>query len=217
MTVSAQAYDELVAKLPAHATLILHNVNWEDYEDLLDAVGEASGLRISFCEGILQVMTLSMEHEIYSDFIQNLVRLCTMRLGIRLRSAGSATLRKRKKKKGLEPDACFYVGRSNLPDPTKQMDLEKDPPPDLAVEVDIHHESLSKFPIYAALGIPEVWRFDGEVLIMYFLQNDQYLVTQASLALPVLTSNIVSGFLQRLKKEDENSLLLEFEDWLRSR
>ena len=217
MTVSEQTYEELVANLPAAATLILHNVSWEEYEELLDVVGEASGLRISFSEGMLQVMTLSREHEIYERVIQFMVNLCTMRLGIKVCSLGSATLRKRKKKKGLEADCCFWIGRSDLPVLSQDLDFERDPPPDLAVEVDIHHESLSKFPIYAALGIPEVWRHDGETLIIYHLQNAEYHVAPASLALPVLASEPLTAFLRRLKEEDENSVLLAFEDWLRKR
>lgn len=215
MTIAAQTYYDLVSKLPEDSTLILHNASWDDYEDLLDAVGEATGLRISFGDGMLQVLTLSLTHEFYADLIQDLVRLCTMRKGIRLRSFGSATMRKRKNKKGLEPDACFYIGSSAFTGPPKELDFEKDPPPDLAVEVDIHHESVSKFPIYAALGIREIWRYDGENLIIYHLENDQYEVTPASLALPVLTSNVLTNFLHRVKKEDENSVFLAFEEWLR--
>ncbi len=209
-------YPALVEQLPADSTLVVRGVRWEDYEELLEAIGEASGLRISYNEGTLQIMTVGSEHESYSRLIDSLVRLVSLRLRIRVLSFGSATMKKPGKRKGLEPDGCFYVQTAAAIGNKLQLDFESDPPPDIAVEVDLHHESLSKFPIYAALGIPEVWRYDGEALIIYHLQNDQYIVAEASQALPVLTATTLSEFLRRSEHEDQYDILVAFEGWLQS-
>jgi len=207
-------YAALVERLPADATLVLRHVRWEEYQELLEAVGEAAGLRISYNEGIMRVMTLSAEHENYVEVIQDLVRLCTMRLGLRLRSFGSVTMKTERMAKGSEPDCCFYIQSADRIGTRKRIDFASDPPPDIVVEVDIHHESLSKLPIYAALGVPEIWRYDGQRLSIYHWQSDTYIPAAVSQALPLLTSELLTEFLARTRDEDENAVLLAFERWL---
>lgn len=217
MSVQTLNYGAIIEQLPSDSTLILRHIGWEEYEALLESVGEASGLRISFDQGTLQIMTLSAEHENYKDLIQNLVRFCTLRLGIKLRSFGSATIKQQRKQKGSEPDGCFYIQSAALIGNRKQIDFASDPPPDIVVEVDIHHDSRSKFPIYAAFGVPELWRYDGSALSIYHLQAEQYVPAPASLTLPVLTGEVLTDFLARTQREDENTVLLAFEEWLRGR
>src|SRR6185436_1856197 len=96
-----------------------------------------------------------------------------------------------------------------------EIDFETDPPPDVVVEIDVHHDSLSKFPIYAALGVPEAWRYDGDSLTMYQLRDGQYVASPASQSLPVLTSAVLTEFLARTPKQDQYDILLAFEDWLK--
>ena len=203
---------EIIAKLPVDSILVLHNRSWDDYEEVLDAVGENRGLRISFDEGRLQIMTLSPEHEKYSDLIQDLVRLVSLRLRIKVLSFGSATMKKQRKQKGLEPDYCFYVQTAQEIAGKTHIDFNTDPPPDVAVEIDIHHESLSKFPIYAALGVPEIWRYDERSLIIYHLEESQYVEASSSLALPMLAGDVLSEFLGRSQREDQYEILLAFEE-----
>lgn len=206
---------ELAAQLPPDSTLVLSGVNWEDYQELLDTVGEASGLRISYDQGTLQIVTLGSEHENIADLIQDLVRVLSLRLRIKVISFGSATMKKRRARKGLEPDGCFYVQTAAAIGNKLRLDFESDPPPDIALEVDLHHESVSKLPIYAALGIPEIWRYDGHSLIIYHLQEDQYVPADASLALPMLTCKVLTEFLARSQREDQYDILLSFENWLK--
>jgi Uma2 family endonuclease len=160
--------------LPADAVVTFHGVGWDEYEDLIEQVGEASGLRISFDNGTLTVMTLSTEHENYAQFLEKLLTVISPRRRINIRSFGSAMMRKRKKSKGNEPDACFYVQTADALGNRIHLDFEVDPPPDIAVEIDVHHDSLSKFSIYAALGVPEIWRYDEHELTIYWLQEDDY-------------------------------------------
>ena len=206
----------LIAELPADSTLVLHNRSWDDYEEVLDAVGENSGLRISFDEGRLQIMTLSPEHEKYSLLIHDIVRLVSLRLRIKVLSFGSATMNRQRKHKGLEPDDWFYVQTADVIAGKAHLDFSTDPAPDVAVEIDLHHQSLSKFPIYVALGIREIWRYDERSLIMYHLEEGKYVEASSSLALPMLTPEVLSEFLGRSQRKDQYEVLLAFEDWLNS-
>jgi len=208
--------EELVEQLPPGSTLTLHDVTWEEYEELLEAVGEAPSLRISYDEGTLKVMTTSARHESYVRLIERLVDRLSATLRIKILFFGSATMKKKRKKKGNEPDACFYIQSADLIGSKIDIDFDTDPPPDVVVEIDVHHDSTSNFPIYAALGVPEIWHYDQRALTIYLLQRGQYLMAQASLALPMLTSNALTEFLNQSQQEDQYEVLLAFERWLRS-
>jgi Uma2 family endonuclease len=211
---NAENLVKLVTHLPADSVLIQHGISWDEYEELLDSVGEASSLHISFDDGTLQIMTLSQKHEMYSTLIERIVSLLSVTLRIKVLFYGSATMKKRHERKGVEPDACFYVQNATLVGTKKEIDFNVDPPPDVVVEVDLHHESLAKFPIYAALGVPEVWRYDGDLLTIYQLRTEQYVASEASQSLPVLTSAVLTEFLARSPKQDQYDILLAFEEWL---
>jgi Uma2 family endonuclease len=212
----AEAIVEMIDRMPADSVLIQHGVGWNEYEELLQTVGEASGLRISFDDGTLQIMTLSQRHEKYSTLIERMVDRLSSFLKVKVLFYGSATMRKEHKQKGVEPDACFYVQNAPLVGTKDEIDFNIDPPPDVVVEIDLHHDSISKFPIYAALGVPEFWRYDGNVLTIYHLSEEQYQPSEASQSLPLLTSSILTEFLARIPNEDQYEILLAFEEWLES-
>jgi Uma2 family endonuclease len=205
-----------VSQLPAATEITFHNVSWEEYEELLEEVGEASGLRISYDEGTLNVMTLSAKHEKYERFLEKLLGLVSVRLGINISSFGSATMRKQKKRKGNEPDLCFYVQTAHVIGNRIDLDFESDPPPDVAVEIDIHHDSRKNFSIYAGLEVPELWRFNGDALTIYLLEEERYEEVEASRALPMLTAEVLTGFLTQLRDEGDFNTLIAFDDWLQS-
>ena len=207
-------YYQMVAQLPPDSTLILHDISWEDYEELLEKVGEASGLRISYCNGELQVMTLSTIHENYSRLLQMFIGLLSVNLRIRIISFGSATMKKGKKLAGAEPDCCFYIQSATLIGKKIQIDFNQDPPPDVVVEIDVHHKSTGKFEIYAALGVSEMWLYDEKRMRFYLLREGRYVEIVQSQALPILTSPILTGFLERSRHEDQYDILLAFEEWL---
>ena len=217
MSTQTMSYYDIVTQTPAASVMIFHEVSWEEYEELLEQVGEASGLRISFDNGRLKVMTVSHEHEKYTRFFESLMTVIKLRLRINILSFGSATMRRRKKSKGNEPDACFYVQNADAVGNRIEFDFEVDPPPDIAVEVDVHHDSRDKLDIYAGLGVPELWRYDGQELIISVLQEDHYVTVTQSQALPLLTSQILTQFLTRLREEGELQALLAFDEWLQAR
>ncbi|MGH9388035.1 MAG: Uma2 family endonuclease, partial [Vicinamibacteria bacterium] len=195
MSTQIVASPELLAQLPADSTLTLRNVPWEDYEALLEVVGEAPGLGVIYDQGTLQIETLSPEHESYSKLIERLVDRLSARLHIKMLFFGSSTMKRKDLSRGAEPDACFYVKTAAAIGRRVRLDFASDPPPDIAVEIDITRDSLSKFPLYAALGVPELWRYDGTVLTMYHLKQSEYAPVSSSLALPVLDARTLTSFL----------------------
>ncbi|MBI4468267.1 MAG: Uma2 family endonuclease [Acidobacteria bacterium] len=194
----------------------MRGISWQEYEELLTEVGEARGLRVSFDRGRLHIITLSAEHENIVAFIQDLVRLVSLRLRVKVLCFGSATMKRQRTGQGVEPDVSFYVQHAEAIGSRRQLDFNTDPPPDLVVEVDLYHESFSKFPIYVELRVPELWRYSGQELTIYHLQQDQYVEAQASLALPTLTSQTLTNFLLRSQNENQYAALLAFEDWLQA-
>jgi Uma2 family endonuclease len=209
-------YYELVTMLPPGAEIVFHNVPWEAYEELLEQVGEASSLRISYNDGKLKVMSLSSEHEKYVLFINCLVAQIRVRLRLNILFFGSATMRKRKNTKGNEPDACFYVQTANVIGNRIHLDFAVDPPPDVVVEVDVHHRSEDNDSIYATLGVAEIWRYDERTLEILHLHGSEYIHAQASLALPMLTDEILTEYITRMKQEGEFVAILAFDEWLQT-
>ena len=210
MTTQTATYTELIERLMPEATLTLHGINWETYEELLATVGEAPALRLSYNDGVMQIMTVSFEHEYFSACLDHLMAVVRLVLGVKLLAFGRATMKRPQKHKGAEPDACFYVTNADALGSRFRLDLDTDPPPDIVVEVDVRHESKSKFPIYAALGVPELWHYDGALVEIYQLQAGQYATVAASPALPILTSQTLTDFLARCQDENQSDALLAF-------
>ncbi|HSE38644.1 MAG TPA: Uma2 family endonuclease, partial [Blastocatellia bacterium] len=178
-------------------------------------------LRITYDNGSLHAMTISAEHEKYTFFINSLIAGIRLRLRMNILAFGSATMRKTRLAKGHEPDACFYVQTAALIGNRIQLDFETDPPPDIAVEIDVRHDSRSRFPVYAALGVPEVWRYDSHSMTIYHLsrQGDeqQYVDQDNSAALPMLTAHLLTEMIEVMREKGELNALLAFDEWLQSR
>ncbi len=205
----------IIAKLPPDSRLILQNQTWESYEKLLDALGEASGLRVSFAEGKLEIMTLSTEHESLAEMIGRFVDRISIIKNVDILFFGSATIKKSRRITGSEPDACFYIQNAAAIGGKIKVDFAIDPPPDVVAEIDWKHDSFCKFPIYAALGVPEIWRYDGHRATFYQLENaEKYVEIQTSIALPMLTAKVLGNFLNRNGKEAQPQILRDFQDWL---
>lgn len=215
-TATAVNYQEIVANLPAGSELILRGQTWEDYEEILEEVGEASGLRISFDGENIQIMTLSTIHEKYVRFFEMLITILSLRQKKKILHFGSSTMKIAKNQKGSEPDCCFYIQNAEAVARKTSIDFSRDVPPDLVVEVDIHHGSLDKFSIYSAFGVPEFWLLDGRRLKIFKLENKNYFEIEQSVVLPILTSEILTHFLKRLENSDQFEILLEFEKWLKN-
>ncbi|CAN5553677.1 Uma2 family endonuclease [soil metagenome] len=186
-------------KSPAEQKVLLNNVSWETYESLLEDHWDSSGPRFTFDRGMLEIMSPSPEHEAYNRSIALLVEFVAEKLGIDVYNLGSTTFRREDLERGFEPDSCFYIRNEEQVRGKDRIDLDVDPPPDLVIEVDITSPSTNKLPIYAQLGVPEVWRYDGEKLEILKLENGGYAESPESVALPALTSSTLSQLMGRSK------------------
>jgi Uma2 family endonuclease len=204
--------DLLPPRAPQH--FLLGGVDWETYCKLRDAL-QGRHLRLTYDRGNLELMTLSLGHERYGSLLGRMIETLTLELGLPLQSAGSTTLDREDLDRGVEADRCYYLEHEPLVREKEEIDLTVDPPPDLAIEIDVSRSSIKRLAIYAALRIPEVWRFDQEKLWIYMLGADgQYVAVEHSGHFPFLPIAEVTSFLLRRNQMDENSLVRAFRDWV---
>jgi Uma2 family endonuclease len=188
--------------------IVLYGISWETYERLLADLVDSSAPRLTFDQGVLEVMSPTAEHEEYNRTLALLVEVVAEELQINVRRLGSTTFKRQDLLKGFEPDSCFYIQSAQRIWGKKRIDLTQDPPPDLVIEIDLTNSSLDRFPIFARVGVPEVWRYDGSRVQIFKLTGEQYVEVGQSVALPLLTSTVVTQFL-------EDSMELESTTWLR--
>jgi Uma2 family endonuclease len=206
------------ASMTGEQRLLLHAVSWREYERLLRVFRERPAIRLTYDRGTLEIMAPLHIHESYGRFLGRLVLILTEELCLPLKEGGSTTFRRRKKHRGLEPDNCYWIANEPAMRGKLTVDLRIDPPPDLAIEIDITHGSLDRLAIYAALRVPEVWRFDGQVLVFHILAADgTYTSGTVSLAFPGLHPDDLLRFLALRTQQDENAVARDFRDWVRQR
>ncbi len=196
--------------------VILHNVRWETYERLLAEQESSSAPRLTYDRGELEITSPSTEHEEYNRTIALLVEMFAVEAGLDVRNVGSMTLRREDLERGFEPDSCFYVQNETRVSGKTQIDLSVDPPPDLVIEVDITSPSLNKHPIYAQIGVPEVWRYDGGSLEILSLQRTEYTAVPESGTLPPLTSAVLSDLVDKSKSTKRRAWIREVREWAQS-
>jgi len=187
---------------PPEERMVLRNVSWGTYARILEDHLDCSSPRFTYDQGVLEIMTVSAEHEWYNRLISDLVKLLARELRIDLLDLGSATFRRESAKQGFEPDSCFYVTHAREVRGKERIDLEADPPAEIVVEVAVTRPSVSKFPICAAFGVPEIWTYDGSRLRMYQLSGPEYLEQPFSRVLRGLNANQLSEFLELGKTLD---------------
>jgi Uma2 family endonuclease len=185
----------------------------------LRAFDEKVRVRITYDRGVLEIMSPLLEHDHEAWFLGRLVMSLTQELGLPIQCGGSVTLRKKLVKKGVEPDACFWIANAARIAGKRRLDLRIDPPPDLAVEVDVTHGSLDRLAIYAALGVPEVWRLAENQLTFHLLQPDAtFQVKGASSSFPFLSSSDLFKFIELDRQgNDQNAVDAQFRRWVQQR
>ncbi|MGI8639913.1 MAG: Uma2 family endonuclease [Pyrinomonadaceae bacterium] len=194
--------------------ILLNDISWEEYELFLQDFAEQPHWRIAYNEGRLEIMPTTPEHEDYSFSFHNFVLAYCENFDMELEGRGSATFRRQFLKKGIEPDECFYI-QSAEKVLGKRLPTKDFPVPDVAVEIDLSTESLDKFPIYAALQVPEVWIYDGETVSFYELEAENYHQISHSRALPLLSAEKLAEFLKLSQTKGQTFALKSFRNWLR--
>jgi len=201
----------------AEQRVILSNVSWQTFEQLLKELGDKRATRLAYNEGLLEIMTPLGRHENNNRFIDDLIRAIADELNLNLKKFGSLTLKREKKLKGAEPDSCYYLQNEPLVRSKQEIDLDNDPPPDLVWEIDITSGSLDKRPIYAAIGVPEFWRYDGNKLEVFVLHpsNRDYQQVNQSPTFPWMPLDVIPRFIRQSLVDGETATLRAFRAWVR--
>ena len=211
-------YLDIIERLPAGAKLELPDVAWDEYEHLLTQMESFHpGHRLSYDRGRLIIVSPSPEHEHYKEFVLRLVQTLSDEMDITVESWGGTTFMRKALKKGVEPDTCFFVQNAASVIGRRTFPRKEYPPPDVVVEIDMSNDSLDKFDIYAALGVPEIWRYDGESTRFYKLAGGNYEAVQNSLAFPTLADKVITQYLELSKADGHTAALKAFRQMLRSR
>jgi Uma2 family endonuclease len=205
------------AKIPSEQRTVLHDISWETYEHLLADHRDSSSPRFAYDQGVLEIMVVSSRHERPNRLISLLVELVAEEMDLDLENLGSTTFRRKDLQRGFEPASCFYIQSEERIRGKVEIDSDVDPPPDLVIEVDITSPSLDRFPIYAHFGVPEVWRYDGERVVVYELRNSEYVEVANSLALPWFTSDILTRLVAQGLTMRRTSWARKVREWARGR
>jgi Uma2 family endonuclease len=194
--------------------VVLYNIAWSTYEALVADNGNP-GTRFTYDRGKLEIMSPSEEHERCKRLIGRMIETMTEELGIPIRSVSATTWKNALKEQGVEADECYYVASEPRVRGRKKVDLSVDPPPDLAIEVEITSDWIDKLPIYAGLGVPEIWRYDGQTLRVELLQPDgTYAAQTQSREFPFLPLAEIPRFLDQRDATDETTWIRSFREWV---
>ena len=205
------------AVAPAEQRVVLENVSWSTFVALLGDIDDRHG-RMAFDQGVLEIMSPSILHENAKSLLGRLLEVATEELGIDILSAGSLTMKREDLQRAIEPDECYYVANAAAVRGLEEVDLAVHPPPDLAIEVDISRSSMIKLGIYAALGVREFWRYDGEALTVRVLEaGGSYLIVDRSAVLPDLPLADLVELLNRRAETSETQLVRDFRQRVRER
>ncbi len=193
---------------------VIRGVSWDGYLQILDALPQSRGSRLTYDQGVLEITVPLEDHEFARSLIECFIRTLVELMGLRIKTMGSTTMNYPHLKKGAEPDNAYYIQNQPLVK-GRNVDFAQDPPPDLVVEVDITHTDIQKNKFYASLGIPEFWRYNGKIWRIYQLQEQAYVEVETSLTFPQVPKERLYVFLEQAK-EDEIEAVQSLRAWWQS-
>jgi Uma2 family endonuclease len=202
--------------LQAEQRFRLHGISWQTYLELRDAP-ENEHVHMTYDCGELEMMWPSKTHEQYASLVDLLIHVWAWQWNIDIQSCRTVTFKRDDLQRGLEPDNCYYVANEAIVRSKTELDLTVDPPPDLAIEIDLFNGGMNKLAMYAAFGVPEVWRFDGRSLQIFALAEDgQYQRCSASVSFPNLPPAEIEKVLAQLGTASETALVRSFRQWVQT-
>lgn len=203
--------------LKEQVSVILSDVDWETYDQFVqETMDIIVNPRFYFEKETLLIMPLTAEHEYVNRAIASIVDILAEEFQINSRCLGSSTYQREDIERGFEPDSCFYFENESKIRGVKRLDMTIHPAPDLIIEVDITSLSTNRQNIFAAFGVPEIWRFDGEKMQILKLENTQYTEITNSLALPKVTPEKLTEFLQKSETLNRLAWIDEVRTWAKS-
>lgn len=193
--------------------LLLEDVSWQQFETILTELGEHRAARLSYSNGRLEIMVPLPEHEKAKEIIGDMVKILLSERGINYESLGSTTLKNERMTQAVEPDTCFYIQNSALIIGKNRLDLTVDPPPDLAIEIDLTYRT--QFNNYQILGVPELWRYAGGGLKINVLQDGQYVESDSSPTFPdIPIIQLVNRYVQQSQVSASSQAIQAFKTWV---
>lgn len=202
-------------EVPVGKHILLRNVSWEEFEAILEELGDRRSPRLAYLDGMLEIMAPLLEHQYFKQAISIAIEDMAETLELDYESYGSTTWRQRAKQAGLEADNCFYFQNEAIVRGRLDINLAIDPLPDLALEIDVTSKSLERFPIYARLGIPELWCYDAGTLTIYRLQKGQYVEAEQSAIFPQLDIRSLPQLIEVNRSAGRLALRRSVRTWVR--
>ncbi|MDH6097906.1 Uma2 family endonuclease [Anabaenopsis sp. FSS-46] len=195
--------------------MLLQDITWQQLENILAEMGEKRAARISYSDGWLEIMVPLPEHEKDKEYIGDLVKILLETLQIDFEPFGSTTLKNEQMRQAVEPDTCFYIQNQAAVIAKNRLDLTVDPPPDLAIEIDI--TSRTRFDNYEILGVPELWRYTKQGLEISLLQEGKYLKVLSSPNFPnIPIVELINEYVQQCLTIGRSQAMRNFRTWLNS-
>ncbi|MEH2078604.1 MAG: Uma2 family endonuclease [Nostoc sp.] len=201
----------------AENRVLLHNISWQTFKTMLAEMGSDRNSRLAYDNGTVEVMTPQMPHENSNRLIEVFVGVLCEELGWEIKRAGSLTLTRDDLQRGAEPDSSYYIQNEALVRDKENIDLATDPPPDLVLEVEYSRSAIDKLRLYAAMGVPEFWRYNGSVLRVYTLASEQYSEVETSPTFVPVSVKEIPQFIQEAKKNGEIATTRAFQAWVQQK
>ena len=198
---------------PTEQKVIIENVSWQTYERLLADLSDRGAPRLTYDQGTLEIMSPTARHEELNRNLALIVTILAAALGLDVRNLGSTTFRREDLSRGFEPDSCFYIEHESAVRGRAKIDLSRDPPPDLLIEIDLTSGSLDKFPIYGQVGVPEIWRYDGSRLAIHHLSGGEYQESESSRAFRGVEAADLARLLQQSLTRPSTEWLKTLQAW----
>ncbi|WP_017653748.1 Uma2 family endonuclease [Fortiea contorta] len=200
---------------PAETRVLLENISWQTFKTVLTEMGSERNTRLAYDNGTIEIMTPLMAHENSNRLIEAFIGVLCEELGLEIKRVGSLTLTRDDLERGGEPDSSYYIQNEFLVRSKEKIDLAFDPPPDLVLEVEYSRSQIDKLRLYAAMGIPEFWRYNGTVLRIYRLESGQYSEIEVSPTFTPVAVKEIPQFIQESKKKGEIATTRTFRNWVK--
>jgi Uma2 family endonuclease len=197
-----------------HEHILLQGISWKTFQDLIQELESQPSKRLTYDHGNLEIWMPLPPHESFKRWLGRIVEIVTEETNREIRSLSSTTWRRQDLAKGVEADECYYIQNEPAIRGQLAIDLTIDPPPDLAIEVDMTSLSLPRLPIYGALGIPEIWRFDGTRSQILVWQEGEYQAVERSICLPIITPAVLDNFLAQVLTMGETRWVKSVRTWV---
>jgi Uma2 family endonuclease len=198
--------------------VLIQDIDWDGFELILKELGESRGSRVAYSQGMLEIRMPLPEHEANKEVLGDLLKAALEELDVEFLTLGSTTFKNQAMLAGIEPDQCFYIHHEPDVRGKTKLDLKTDPPPDLALEIDV--TSRTQISAYELLKVPEIWRYAGGEIQVFTLQEGRYQQVSGSPLLSTLLERTewvdrLPEFVSQVKQEGRNKVLKRFRAWVR--